>query len=117
ELGMASGKPGLVRGIVEVACVELRELRGHPGLYLFVPLILLQIVGTNLVAVGAFGTPLLLTSGTVAVGAMNTVTLLVCLLLLFYTVESLERERLTRLASVYYATPLRAASVVLGKSL
>jgi ABC-2 type transport system permease protein len=117
ELGMSCLPPGLLHGIGLVARVELRELRSQPGLYLFVPIIILQTVGNNLVAVGAFGTPLLLTSGTLAVGSMNTLTLLVCLLLLFYMVESLQRERHTSLASICYATPVRSASMLFGKVL
>ena len=69
------------------------------------------------IAVGAFQTPLLLTSGTLAVGSMNTLTLLVCLLLLFYTVESLLREQHTRLASIHFATPVRSTAVLFGKCL
>jgi ABC-type transport system involved in multi-copper enzyme maturation permease subunit len=117
ELGTSCRPPGLLRGIGLVARVELRELRSHPGLYLFVPIIILQTVGANLVAVGAFGTPLLMTPGTLAVGAMNTLTLLVCLLLLFYMTESLQRERHTGFASIYYATPVRSASILFGKVL
>jgi ABC-type transport system involved in multi-copper enzyme maturation permease subunit len=117
ELGMSCRPPGLLRGIGLVARVELRELRSHPGLYLFVPIIILQTIGTSLLAVGAFGTPLLVTPGTLAVGSMNTLTLLVCLLLLFYMTESLQRERHTGLASIYYATPVRSASVLFGKVL
>jgi ABC-type transport system involved in multi-copper enzyme maturation permease subunit len=116
-LGMRSSVPGLLRGIMHVARVELRELRNHPGLYLFIPIILLQTLGENSVALGAFNTPLLLTSGTLAVGAMNTLTVLVCLLLLFYTVESLQRERHTFLASIHYATPVSTASILFGKAL
>jgi ABC-type Na+ efflux pump permease subunit len=109
--------PGLLRGIGLVARAELRELRSHPGLYLFVPIILLQTVGANLAAVGAFDTPLLATPGTLAVGSMNTLTLLVCLLLLFYTTESLLRERHTGIASIVYAAPVRSASILFGKVL
>ena len=36
--------------------------------------------------------------------------LLVCLLLAFYTVESLQRERARGLAPIHYATPLPSAS-------
>src|SRR5262249_1646883 len=39
-----------------------------------------------------------------------------CLLLLFYTVESLLRERHTGLASIHYATPVRTASILFGKA-
>ena len=37
---------------------------------------------------------------------MNTLTLLLCLLLLFYTVESLERERAPGSPPIHYATPV-----------
>ena len=117
DLGMCSVAPGLFRGIFEVARIEVRGLRSQPGLYLFVPIILLQTIGTSLVSVGVFDTPLWLTSGTLAVGSMNTLTLLVCLLLLFYTVESLQRERHTRFAAIHHATPVQTASILFGKSI
>ena len=37
-------------------------------------------------------------------------------MLLFYTVETLERERSTRLAAIAFATPIRTASLLLGKA-
>lgn len=115
-LAMRSRVTGLLAGAGEVARVELHELRTHPGLYLFVPMILMQTLG-SLVSVGAFDTALLNTPGLLAAQAMNTLTLLVCLLLLFYTVESLQRERGTGFGSIYYATPLRTGSLLLGKAL
>jgi ABC-2 type transport system permease protein len=117
ELAMTSRVPGLFRGILEVARVELRELRSQPGLYLFVPLILLQTIGTAMSRVGPLDTPMLSTSGLLAADGFNTLSLLVCLLLAFYTVESLERERARGLAPVYYATPIRSASILFGKGL
>jgi ABC-2 type transport system permease protein len=117
SLAMCSGEPGFFRSVYLAARIELQELRSQPGLYLFVPLILLQTIGTNFLATGAFSTPLLVTSGTLAVGCMNPLTLMICLLLLFYTVESVERERLTRLASIHYATPLRTGALLFGKAL
>ncbi len=116
-LGMRSARPPVLGSLWLVARTELDALRGQPGLYLFVPLILLQVIGTNLVAVGAFDTPLLVTPGTLAVGSMNVLTLLVCLLLLFFTVESLERDRATRFASVLHATPVRTWVLLFGKVL
>jgi ABC-2 type transport system permease protein len=109
--------PGLVRGMLHVLRFELRELKSQPGLYLFVPMILLQTLGTTLTALGAFDTPVLVTPGTVAVRAMNTLTLLTCFLTLFYTVESLRRERNTGLFQIFYATPARTASILFGKVL
>jgi ABC-type transport system involved in multi-copper enzyme maturation permease subunit len=116
-LAMTTARPGLVRGILHVARVELRELAAQPGLYIFVPLILLQTIGSTLFRVGAFSTPLLWTPGTLAVATMNTLTLLSCLLMLFYTVESLERERATGLHPVLGSSPLRTASLLFGKAL
>jgi ABC-type transport system involved in multi-copper enzyme maturation permease subunit len=116
ELRMSGEPPGFWRGAVEVARVELRELRNAPGLYLFIPLILLQTIGATAVALGPFGTFVLATPGTIAVRMMNTLTLLVTLLLLFYTVESHQREKHTGLASIFDATPVRTGSVLFGKS-
>ena len=66
---------------------------------------------------GFLDTPLLITSGTFAVRTMGILSFYLCLLLLFYTVESLERERSTRLAAIAYATPIRTGSLFLGKGL
>lgn len=117
DLAMAGKRPGFVRGSWIVARVEMRELRSQPGLYLFVPLILLQAIGTAITALGAFGTPILQTSGGFAVNVLNTLTLLIVLLLLFYTVESLQREWTTRAASIFFATPVKTTSILFGKAL
>jgi ABC-type Na+ efflux pump permease subunit len=117
SLGMTTARPGFWAGAWHVARVELAELRSSPGLYLFVPLLLLETVGEALIEVGFLDTPLLVTSGTFAVRAMGALSTCLCLLLLFYTVESLERERTTRLAAVTHATPVRTESILLGKSI
>jgi ABC-2 type transport system permease protein len=116
-LAMRSGVPNYWRSIWLIARTELRELRTQPGLYLFVPLILLQTIGTSTLAEGAFGTPILQTPGLMAVSTMNTLTLLVCLLLMFYTVESLRREQGTGLASIHYAMPIRTSALLFGKAI
>lgn len=116
-LEMSSRRPGLLAGTLSVLRAELVELRSSPGLYLFVPLLVLEAMGPNLIAVGAFDTPLLLTSGTFAVRSFNPLTTMACLLMLFYTVESLLRERHTRLAAISLATPVRTGSILLGKTL
>ena len=107
--------PSLLAGIVHVARAEMAELKSQPGLYLFVPLILLEVIGTFVFNEGVFDTQVLLTPGMAATGSMNTLTLCICLLLTFYTAESLERERARGLAPIYYATPARSASILLGK--
>ena len=116
-LGMASDGPGAACRGVDGVTAELAELRSSPGLYLFVPLLVLEALGPNLIAVGPFDTPLLLTPGTFATRTINPLTTLLCLLLLFYTVESLWRERRTGLAAISMATPVRTGSILLGKAL
>ena len=115
-LAMRFTPPGFFSGTREMLGVELRELASQPGLYLFVPIILLQAFG-SVVNTGAFDTTLLATPGLLAVRLLNTLTLLLCLLLLFYAVESLERERSTGLASIAYATPIRTGALLLAKCL
>jgi ABC-2 type transport system permease protein len=116
-LGMRSGVPRFATVVSAVAHSELCELRRQAGLYVFVPLILMQSLGNALTAVGAFDTPLLLTSGLAAAAVANQTAILVCLLLMFYTVESLERERASGIAPILYATPLRTGAFLAGKAL
>jgi ABC-type transport system involved in multi-copper enzyme maturation permease subunit len=116
-LQMGQRVPGFLRTVVDVARFEARNLRSSPGLYIFVPLILLQVIGDSFTQVGAFDTLLLLTPGVAAVGSMNTLTLLVCFLILFYMVESLHRERVVGLAPIYLATPAKTAAILAGKAL
>lgn len=117
SLGMGVRAPGLLTGLWHVARVEARGLLSQPGLYLFVPLILLQVMVQTLYLTGPFDTPLLASPGHFAVRAMGEASTLVCLLLMFYTVESLERERAAGFAPIHDATPVRTLSVLLGKAL
>ena len=117
SLGMTTARPGLLAAAWHVAKVELTELRSSAGLYLFIPLLLLETLGSAMVEVGFLDTPLLITSGNFAVNTMGILATCLCLLLMFYTVEALERERSTRLAAIAYATPIRSASLFLGKSI
>jgi ABC-type transport system involved in multi-copper enzyme maturation permease subunit len=116
SLGMKAQPDGFLAQMLEVARTEFRLLGRHPGLYLFVPLILLQIFG-GLVDTGAFDTPRLQTPGLLAMGAMNTLTLLVSFVILFYTTESLQREGSTGIAPIAYSTPVRTAALLSGKAL
>jgi hypothetical protein len=116
-LGMTARVPGLLAGAWAVARAELTELRSSAGLYLFIPLLVLEALAPNLIAVGPFDTPILLTPGTFATRALGPLTVMICVLLMFYTVESLWRERRTGLAPISLATPVRTASLLLGKAL
>jgi ABC-type Na+ efflux pump permease subunit len=116
SFAMRGGAPGFVASVAEIMRTELRLLVRHPGLYLFVPLILVQVFGSEL-AVGPFDTRILLTPGTQAAGLMNTLTLLICMVILFYTTESLQRERSSGFGAIYYSTPIRTAAALAGKSI
>ena len=85
-------------------------------MYLFVPLIVWQSLSQSFFALGAFDSPLLLTSGAMASRQFNTLSLLVCLLLLFTTVESLMKDRAKRFAEIYGATPVGTGAMLLGKT-
>lgn len=116
-LGMTSRRPGLIAGALAVMSAEVAELRSSPALYLFFPLLVIQAVGSDLLATGWLDSTLLVTPGSFAMRALPQLSSLLCLLLLFYTVESLWRERRTGLAPVALATPLRTGSILLGKIL
>ncbi len=117
DLDMATEPLGFWKAARAIGREEVRELVRRPGMYLFVPLILYQSIFTTLVAVGPFNSRLLLTSGAVAVRQLNTLSLLICFLLLFYTVESLHKERSRRLAEIFHATPIGTGSILLGKTI
>ncbi|HEV7783955.1 MAG TPA: hypothetical protein VGQ28_01395, partial [Thermoanaerobaculia bacterium] len=96
---------------------ELAELRSQPGLYIFVPAILFFMY---ILYTGGYDQQfdgVLLTPGTAAVDGLVALATWLVLLFLFYTVESLERERTTGIGPVFYATPVPTASLVTGKAL
>ncbi|QEH36323.1 ABC-2 family transporter protein [Aquisphaera giovannonii] len=116
SLGMTSVRPGFLRGAMAVGRVELAALLASPGIYLFAVLILLQTIGTTASQVGFLDTALLITPGRFAMSSLNPLVTCSCLLLLFYSVESFERERATRLAPIAFSTPVRTGSLMLGKA-
>ena len=116
-LGMASRPPGFLATALHILRSELRELRGQPGLYLLLPFAMLLVLEFAETESGSFGTPVLQTAGGMAVGTLEAITMLVCLLLLFYTVESVSRERTTGCAPIFYSTPIRTGALLLAKSL
>ena len=117
DLNMATEPLGFWKAARAIGREEVRELIRRPGMYLFVPLILYQSIFATLVAIGPFNSRLLLTSGAVAVRQLNTLSLLICFLLLFHTVESLHKERSRRLAEIFNSTPIGTGSILLGKTI
>ncbi len=116
-LAMQARPSGFLHQAATIARFELLGLASSAGLYLFIPLILVQTIVNAYYAEGVWGTRLIVTSGGYAIGTMNTLTLCTLLLLLFYTVESLDRENATRLGQIYASTPVRTAAILFGKSL
>ncbi|HYU35834.1 MAG TPA: M1 family aminopeptidase [Thermoanaerobaculia bacterium] len=116
-LGMRIASTGFFAGTWRIARTELSNLLAAPGLYLFAALILLQTLGNSLVNLGPFQTPMLLTPGQLAVQTSGTLSFLLVLLLMFYTVESIERDLGSGCAPILYATPIRTASLLFGKAL
>ncbi len=119
-LGMKSRMASFFESTFAVARFELQELRSQPGLYIFIPFVLLFLSTLYKDMFGSFDTalsPLLLTPGIAATRGMSFLTFALGLLLLFYTVESLERERISGVAPLFYTTPVPMGAVVAGKIL
>lgn len=116
-LGMRSDPIGFTGGTLRIARTELRNLLASPGLYLFAILILFEALGNSLTELGPFGTRLLVTPGQLAVSTSGVLSFLLVFLLMFYTVESIERDMGSGSAPILYATPIPTASILFGKAL
>ena len=116
DLGMMTRAVGFRKGSGLIARGEIRDLAVRPGMYLFVPLILFMAFQT-LFTTGPFDSLLLLTPGEMAEDQLNTLNSLLCFLLLFYTVESLHRERSHRMHEIFGATSVGTGAVLLGKTM
>jgi hypothetical protein len=115
-LGMTQGSVGAAAAMVDAFRAEARELRRSPGLWVFIPLIVIQCIGA-VYTPGAFDTPNLTSAGTFAADTYNTVTLLSVLMVLYYFTESLARDDRSRIAAIVNASPASLAPIVLGRML
>ena len=106
---------GWLKGMFYVIRIEMSELKYQAGLYLFLPIIALQIVGSKSIATGYLGAENLMTSGHFAVNSLPDMTLLLCLLLMFYAVESMQRETKVGIEPIYQCLPIKTSSFVIGK--
>lgn len=116
-LGMGQDVPSTLRAVWVLTRFELRGLARQAGLYLFVPVILLTVLPGALSENDLFDGALLPTPGFLAQKCMASLLTCTTLLLLFYTVESLERDARARLDPILNATPTPGAAVVLGRVL
>ena len=117
DLDMTTRPLGFAKAAVAIARSEVRDLVARPPIYFFVPLILLQAISTTTLGYGYFGSRVLLTPGTVADQQVNTLNLLICCLLLFYTVESLHKERNRGMHEILHAAPVGTGAMLLGKTM
>jgi ABC-type transport system involved in multi-copper enzyme maturation permease subunit len=117
DLQMSSCSRGFLKDTLEIARVESLVLARHPAMWILIPLVVLNATIDAIYATGSLDTPLLLTPGVSAVGSLVELTFALCLLLMFYTVESLRREQSTRLDAIAFATPPRTSSLILGKAI
>ena len=109
--------PGFLATTRAFLGLELRSLIRSPGLWIFGPLILLQVVTMGLFRQGPFDTFLLATPGSLAGSSFNTLTLLLVLLILYYSVESLVREQRHGVAGLVNSSPAPTAAILTGKVL
>ena len=117
DVGMARHPLGLFKGLWTVAAFELKGLLHQPGMYLFVPIIMLMTIQDSLIQVGPFSTPPLHTAGSMAVRSFGMLTTLLCFLFLFYGVESMNREKGVGLEGIFASTRIPTLSILAGKAL
>jgi ABC-2 type transport system permease protein len=116
DLDMTTRPRGLLKDVFEVARVEIAVLGRHPAMWILIPLVVLNATVDAIYALGPLDMPLMLTPGVSAVGSLVELTFTLCLLVMFYAVESLRRERVTRIDGMYYATPMKTSALILGKA-
>jgi ABC-2 type transport system permease protein len=116
-LGMGQSVPSAWRSSWMLVRCELRGLARQGGIYLFVPVILLTIIPGAVSENGPFDSALLPTPGFLAQKCMTGLLTCTTLLLLFYSVESLERDSRARIDPILNATPTSGAAIVLGRLL
>ena len=116
-LRMRGVAPGVLRTALMIARTELDALRRQPGLYLFLPLIVFFCSLSADDKTGMFSTERIQTAGYLAVSQFDMVAMFVAMLLLAYTVESLERDKGCGLIALENALPVRTVSLLLGRFL
>ncbi len=116
-LEMATRPLGFVKAATAIARSEVRDLVTRPAMYFFVPVILVDVISSTALGYGPFESRVLLTPGTIADQQLNRLNLLICFLLLFYTVESLHKERNRRMHEIFNASPVGTGAMLLGKTM
>ena len=117
-LGMSSHTPSFFASLWHITRIEAYILLRQPVLYLLILFTIGMVMEMATEAgSGPFGARAILSSGSMAVATIAIASFLICLLLLFYAVESYQREKSTQFESILYASPFRTGALLLGKSL
>ena len=116
RFGMEQRIPGFRTAAAAIARSEIHDLVRRPGMLLFVPLLLMFALSGGGEGTGPFGSAVLLTSGGVATAQMDIVNVLICFLLLFYTVGCLHKERSRGMHDLFRTAPVGTGAILLGKS-
>ena len=111
DLEMTTRPLGFRKAATAIARSEIRDLLVRPGMYLCVPLILWMTTAR------ADRIDSLLTSGVAATNQYSDLSLFLCLLVLFYTVESLHKERGRRMHEIFTSAPVGTGAILCGKAL
>ncbi len=117
SLGMTTQPPSFASTTSVMFRAEVRELFSQPALYLFVPLLIGMSLDEGTSAYGPFGDALILNAGSMSVAMLGIMTFLLCAILLFFTVESVNREAVTGFEPILYACPVRTGALLLAKNL
>ncbi len=108
-------RPDWRSAFAQLLVVEVKVLRRQPALFLFAPLIVLQVIAAARFEIGTFNSEIIQTSGLLAVRSMDVLTTLLCLLLTFTLVEAFERERTTRFEGLLFSTPAPTSAILISK--
>lgn len=117
-LGMSSHTPSFFASLWHITRIEAYILLRQPVLYLLILFTIGMVMEMATEAGnGPFGARAILSSGSMAVATLSIASFLICLILLFYAVESYQREQSTQFQSILYTSPFRTGALLLGKSL
>jgi ABC-2 type transport system permease protein len=109
--------PGLLKTTITIFLAELRALSQQTGLTLSIPSVLLLMAWEVEVRQSSLGLLPMVTSGWLAASSSDLLTIAMCLVLTFTIVDSVSRERTTRIATFHDALPFPTAGLLFGKYL
>ena len=113
---MTASRPSALASVGVIVRSELSALVRQPAVALF-GVLLLALIGEAAASAEVEGARVLLTTGVLAVSALEVVTFLLALVLLFVLVEAVHRDRATGFDAVLYATQVRTGALLAGKTL